>query len=70
MERYEARTLNSVEEALAHVRELGVPTKIDASYVLGGWSRKPENESQVARLVAEGLRASPIGTVMLCWVIQ
>lgn len=67
--RYRAKAIDKKSEVVALVREYGVPDMIEASCVSGGWRREPKDKSEVDKLVAEGLKASPIGTVLLCWAI-
>ncbi|MFL6188475.1 MAG: carbamoyl-phosphate synthase large subunit, partial [Actinomycetes bacterium] len=58
--------VGSVAEGLAEVEDLGLPVVLRPSFTLGGWgggiARSPE---ELARLLAEGLVASPVGRVLI-----
>jgi carbamoyl-phosphate synthase large subunit len=58
--------VGSVAEGLAAVGHLGLPVVLRPSFTLGGWgggiARSPE---ELARLLAEGLVASPVGRVLI-----
>lgn len=69
MASYNAQPVNNMSDALAHVRIRGMPTMIEAVQFREGWRREPKDASHVAALVKEGLDASPLHIVMLCWVI-
>ena len=56
----------SLEEALTHVEELGLPTIIRPAFTLGGRGGGiARDEAQFREIVARGLDASPIGQVLL-----
>jgi carbamoyl-phosphate synthase large subunit len=58
--------VGSVTDGLAAVEELGLPVVVRPSFTLGGWgggiARSP---GELARLLAEGLTASPVGRVLI-----
>ncbi len=56
----------SLEEALTHIDELGLPTIIRPAFTLGGRGGGiARDEAQFREIVARGLDASPIGQVLL-----
>ncbi len=61
-----SKAVYSAEEALAAAKELGFPVMVRVAFTLGGKgggvARTPE---ELAEVVARGLRASPVGQVLL-----
>lgn len=65
--RERSRVPRDAAEALAHVQKFGLPDRIEAAFVLGGWVRKPTNEDEVVQLVTDGKNASPVGEATMYW---
>jgi len=64
--RPESATITSLEEARQVAKELGLPLVVRPAYTLGGTGGGiAHNLEQLERIVAIGLRASPIGQVLL-----
>ena len=56
----------TLEEALTHIEELGLPTIVRPAFTLGGRGGGiARDEAQFREIVARGLDASPIGQVLL-----
>ncbi|AEH51599.1 carbamoyl-phosphate synthase large subunit [Pseudothermotoga thermarum] len=61
-----SRLVSSVEEALAVVEEYGYPVVIRPSFTLGGTGGGiAYNRQDLERIVATGIAASPVGTVLI-----
>ncbi|MFL6222750.1 MAG: carbamoyl-phosphate synthase large subunit, partial [Actinomycetes bacterium] len=58
--------VGSVAEGLAEVEDLGLPVVLRPSFTLGGWGGGiARSFEELARLLAEGLVASPVGRVLI-----
>jgi carbamoyl-phosphate synthase large subunit len=58
--------VGSVADGLAAAADLGLPLVIRPSFTLGGWGGGlARTAEELARLLAEGLTASPVGRVLL-----
>ncbi|MHB8491396.1 MAG: carbamoyl-phosphate synthase large subunit [Solirubrobacteraceae bacterium] len=58
--------VSSVEQALAHLPELGLPCIVRPAFTLGGRGGGiARSEPELERIVAHGLEVSPIGQVLL-----
>jgi carbamoyl-phosphate synthase large subunit len=58
--------VGSVADGLAAVDDLGLPVVIRPSFTLGGWGGGiARSVEELARLLAEGLTASPVGRVLI-----
>ena len=66
LESPKGRMVASYEEALATLAEIGLPAVIRPSYTLGGTGGGVAyNRDEFERIVTGGLRASPVGTVLI-----
>ncbi len=66
LESPKGRLVASYEEALATLAEIGLPAVIRPSYTLGGTGGGiAYNRDEFERIVTGGLRASPVGTVLI-----
>ncbi|EQD45221.1 carbamoylphosphate synthetase, partial [mine drainage metagenome] len=61
-----SRAVYSYPEALAAARELGFPVMVRVAYTLGGkGGGMARTEAELAEVVGRGLRASPVGQLLL-----
>ncbi len=64
MPKVRALAITSVDQGVSFAEKHGYPVLIKSSFSLR-WSATAENQADLARLIGEGLKLSPIGEVLV-----